>query len=163
DEKIKVAIAGPYQKGGSYTLVDYHMTSGVFQSTPLNAQDDGHLQFSVGGGGHVLGINDGHDKAKLRLIQRNCRDRLYVETGHEAALDFDLINVGAAPAGSVTVRAFSTEPWLTLKEATWSVPQLGPSELIKGQKAFSFRVETAGYTDSGFVGTLTLEMRLNGE
>src|SRR5205823_11582981 len=52
--------------------------------------------------------------------------------------------------------------WLTLKENTWTVAQLGPQEKISAPKAFPFRVETSGYTDSGFVGSLKLEILING-
>ena len=57
------------------------------------------------------------------------------------------------------MRASSTYPWLKIKEDTWKLAQLGPQEKTPVQKAFRVQVETDGYTDSGFVGGLTLEIK----
>ncbi len=162
DEQVRLTTAPLYQKGASYRLVDYNLTKGTFNSTAIKAGDDGRLQLAVDGGGHALGINGSTGKAILHIILRHCKERLYVETGQDAALDFDLVNVGAAPATNITIRASSAYPWLTLKENTWSLAQLKEQDKVAVQKAFPFRVETGGYTDSGFAGSLTLEIQVDG-
>lgn len=163
EESIRVTTAPLYQKGGSYSLVDYNLSKGTFASSVIKAGDNGRLQFGVDGGGHVLGINAGTDKAKLHVVLSHSRERLYVETGQDAALDFDLVNVGAVPATNITIRASSTYPWLTFKENTWTMAELSGQDKVRVSKVFPFRVETAGYTDFGFVGSLTLEIQVNGQ
>jgi pimeloyl-ACP methyl ester carboxylesterase len=162
NENISVSTSDIYAPSEMYRLIIYNLSSGKIQDKNMESSVDGKLNFKLGGGGHLIGINrDGTpESANIRIVQKHNRDYYYFEEGKSDNIGFSLVNVGNADAKNIKIRAFTNHPYLHLTDSIVSVPALNSASSIALNNRFDF--EVSHYSDSSFVGTLFFEVSVAG-
>ncbi len=162
NETVSVLTNNIYAPSEMYRLVKYNLSTQKIKVKNIESTSDGKLNFKLGGGGHLIGINrnGAAKKANLRIVQNHNRDYYYFEEGKPYRLDFTLVNVGNADAKNIKIRAFSNHPYFQLSDSIIHLSSLGAAHALNLKNEFNFKV--TNYSDSTFVGTLFFEVSENG-
>ena len=162
DETIHVVTDSLYNPETAYTLIKYNLAGETFSSGEGISTNDGRLEFTLPGGGNIVGIHteDMADGPDLMIINKMNRDYLYFETGKVYSLGFTLVNVGNRDAENVTVRVMSDHPHIVFNDDEISIPSVAPAAQVKIDSAFRFAF--SGYDEENLAGNLRLEVSING-
>lgn len=162
DEKLSISTDNIYSPEGSYQLISYNLSSNEFAVQDVKATTDGRLKIELGGGGHLIGINDeGPGKgAKLNIVFKNEQEYLYFEAGKPCDLNFKLVNVGTGDARNIEIRVSSEHPHIDFAESKIQVSAIGSGNYIELENQFDFKFTQ--YVDTMFVGSLNFELISDG-
>lgn len=162
EETITISTSDIYSPNDSYQLITYNLTSNKIMKLSAKASAEGKLEFQLGGGGHLVGINgDGPGNGpKLRMVFNHNQEYFYFEKGKPCNMDFRLVNVGISEAENIEVTISSTHPYIDIENNTVQLEKIGPAGFIDIESPFKFKFNQ--YSDSSFVGEMLFKVKVNG-
>ncbi len=160
DETINVVTSNIYDTLGNYNITAYNLSNNSFSSIESNLSH-GKLEFSLSGGGHIIGINRKEEKAPIvRIVDKYNRDYQYYEINKLYGLDFKVINVGNQSAKNVEITASSNHSFIKFNKNHIAIPLLKSKSGIYEENNFSF--EITDYNAETSVGRISLEIKVDG-
>ncbi len=162
DETIHISTDSLYTPLSTYDLLIYSMSIDEFSEKQVRSSLGGKLEFSLPGGGNIVGIHgiDSEPVPDLRVVDILNRDYIYVEQGREHSLDFRLVNIGNSDARHITLRAFSSHPYINFTGDEIDINSLESCGSVRMDTAFNFSFK--GYDKEHLAGNIRLEIKING-
>ena len=162
NETVNVSTDALYTPSTVFSLNIYNMTSGAFATQSGTSTADGKLEFSLPGGGNIVGINaDNMDAAAdLVVVNKQNADYLYFEEGKQYFLDFTLVNVGNQDASSVIVNAISDHPYINFTENEKAFVSIKSATAAQSDSAISLNF--TDFNEDNIVGNIMLKISVGG-
>ena len=161
---IKIKTDTIYSPSRTYTITDFNRSTKKIKTTKVKSDNRGSLEFSLGGGGHAIGINEKRSGPKLLIMTSPDSEERYCEEGQTYDLDFIIANVGTTPSGPIYVRAKTPKSLIHFKNATLTVGSLKPGEIkdIRDQILFMIKKnESTDLESEDFITKISLEIEYN--
>jgi len=160
DETIHISTDTLYTPSASYDLLKYNLTTRVFTTNQLHATMDGKLEFDVPGGGHLVGIHstEGDPATDIQMVDELNRDYLYFEQGKECSLGFRMVNIGNQVAKNISIRAFSSHPFIAFTNDEINIPVVENGEEVLLDSIFNFSFSQ--YLEEYLGGNIQLEIKI---
>lgn len=163
DENLSVTTSQVYPPLTSFQIVSYNLTTGRYASEPVQSDTDGRLNFSLPGGGHVIGINEegkGHS-ALADLVFEGNQERFYFEEGEKSSFSFTMINPSTTTLTDIEITASSENPDVIFKNPSLRLKKLNPAEKIVLKDRFHFILNR--FTEPHSMGRVTFKIQANGQ
>ena len=145
DETIHIATDSLYTPLSTYDLLIYNLAKDEFSAKQVRSSTEGRLEFSLPGGGNIVGIH-GEDRGPdpdLRVVDILNRDYIYVEQGRENSLHLRLVNIGNSDALHIAIRAFSSYPYIQLYRGRDQYPRPGIRQVRPDGSGFQIQLQPA--------------------
>ena len=127
-EHVRIISDSIYAPSHSYSLVDYNLSTGTFANNTITADEAGKIEIEFYGGGHVIGIHNNGNSAKLFLVDVNNREDHYAEEGAPSNLSLFLVNVGSARSGPIQITASTPKDFIKLSKLVFEVSSINPGD-----------------------------------
>ena len=162
DETVNVQTDSLYKPSDNYNLIVYNLTSHDFSTQQIQASAQGQLQFTLAGGGNIVGIN-GNDTDKnknLRVVFQNNSDYLYFEEAKIYHLNFDLVNVSDSDITNISIKAYSNHASMNFAVSEISGLSVPTKEALNLENQFTFALSK--FNLENLTGNISLEISING-
>jgi hypothetical protein len=145
-----------------YNVIAYNLSSQTFTKPECKKVDENRLEFTLNGGGNVVGITGEElgNKPCLFILDNHNRDYQYFEEGEESSLDFTIVNIGNKDAENVEITVTSEHPYITFSKNKISLKDIGIKKAIEESDKIKFTISK--YSDDTSIGNLLLEIKVNG-
>ncbi len=162
DEKISFTTDGIYIPSESYALKIYNLTTGMFTGRKVKASGTGELNFDLGGGGHLIGINGpaAGNGTILRIVPARNKEYFYFEKGKPMHLDLKVVNLGTKAAKEIEIAISSNHPFLVFQDNKEEIREIKPENYEELNSAFAFTITK--FTDDSSVGAMDLQIKEEG-
>ena len=161
-ETIDVSTDAIYTPQSNYSIITYNLTSKIFSEQSGITTLDGRVEFSLPGGGNLVGINTDENAGDpdLFVINKANSDYLYFEEGKQYSIDFSMVNVGAADASNIKVSAFCNHPKISFSNNEKDIASVASKEIVQVDSAFKFIFN--GFDEEYFMGNIQLQISISG-
>jgi predicted alpha/beta superfamily hydrolase len=158
---ITVKTPPVYNPGASYRLVRYDYRMDNFSVSDIAPDTSGALSIvSKGGMGEEFGIQGDTLAPPVAVLVDTFCETVFLETGKQTALSFDVVNLSEQPVSSVTLRVSTECTYLTLSDSQKTVPTIPALSRITVD---SLALVTGEYREFYNIGYIKIHVLINGE
>ena len=163
EELIQATSNPQYLAKKTYHLAFYNLSTQRMHTKEISADAEGRINFSLEGGGHVIGINENNSKStpNLTIVFPGNPRYHYYERSQSYQLDFRIINVGNYDTKEITIRAFSFDPEVHFSSNQTGIYDIKAEGFIDVQDQFEFTMREG--SDSNYCSALYFEINVAGE